>query len=354
MKWHGSALSSVIVGLALASCSKPPNQVRPSVPPPSLQNETSDTEDQGTISWVRPNKVTVGNPFFLVLRLEPKAGCDSSASSSGKQLAEVLVRMELDSQVEYAPPQLKVRPCTQQFVRVTVKEKGVGLAGLTAYAEGYDNLDTSVDVGFDGKVRVTSNAPLAYNEPGTLNVEVVSQDDKPLSFNSPVDISLQSVDAQLLGTDGQWSNSTTLQLKAGARSSPQFQIKSEKLTGGTIHLSASLVVPVNVIVSQENHQFEVAPVWWLPVLLAMFGALLYSVYSILSDDKNEKMLQKLFASILAGAIAWLFTGFDLLGLKLDTSSLRTYAITGFLFAFLGVDVLLSKKFPRTIHTPKNP
>ncbi len=86
--------------------------------------------------------------------------------------------------------------------------------------------------------------------------------------------------------------------------------------------------------------------------MAIFGAVLYFVYSVYSDDKRENVRSKLWATLAAGVIAWLFTGFDLLGLKLDTNSLRTYAITGFLFCFLGVDVLLTKRFPRTVHTPK--
>jgi drug/metabolite transporter (DMT)-like permease len=140
-------------------------------------------------------------------------------------------------------------------------------------------------------------------------------------------------------------------MTTGARSSPPFRIKSQNLYGGTIHLTTSLAMS-GIILSQENHSFEVAPASWLPILSAIIGALLYSLYSIVNDEKRAKIREKIGTGVVAGAIAWLFTGFDLLGLRLDTHSLRTYAVTGFLFAFLGVAVLLSKKFPRTVQVVK--
>lgn len=342
MAWRTSFV--VILALGLANCcwSK------------AVQQVPAKTEDQlGRIVGVYPNKATVESPFHLVLTLKPKTGCNEADTQSKRKPAEVLVNMFLDPQVEYDPKQFKVLPCKDAFVRVTVKKKGAGLANLAAFADGYSYFSEGLDVGFDGKVNVTSTAPLSYGEPGTLNVEVVGQDDKPLSFANPLSVTLESLDAALLGPSenaNQWTHSVTLHLDPGARSSPQFQIKSEKVRGGAVHLSTSLLLGV-VILSQENHSFNAAPAAWLPVVLAIFGALLYSLYSILSDDRRENVKQKLFASSVAGTIAWLFTGFDLLGLKLDTNSLRTYAITGFLFSFLGVDVLLSRKFPRTIHTP---
>lgn len=49
-------------------------------------------------------------------------------------------------------------------------------------------------------------------------------------------------------------------------------------------------------------------------------------------------------SILAGIIAWLFADFDILGIKLDPHVLRTYPLLGFLFSYIGIDVLLRGRF----------
>lgn len=313
-------------------------------------NDVKETEALGSIEVTRQHIATIDSPFLIVIRLVPVAKCPNKDNRA----KEVFVRMDEDPQVEYKPQKFNVKPCEQAFVTVTVKKKGSGLASLGAYADGYNFYSAAMDVGFEGKVRLTSTAPLHYNEPGSLNVEVIGQDDKPLSFGSSVSVTLESVDALISSGDSNWSRSVTLSLNPGARSSSPFQIKSQNLYGGMIHLSTSLINGQDppVILSQENHSFEVAPAWWIPLLLGIFGAVLYCIYSILSDDDRSKISQKIGTSIVAGAIAWLFAGFDLLGLKLDTQSLRTYAISGFLFSFLGVDVLLSKRFPRTIHPPK--
>ncbi len=357
MRWLASFSLLIGVGVTCTSCSFRPSPETTNTPGAVEGTENTVPEsDQGTFFVVKPYRATADAPFLLVLRLVPKAGCVGKNPQNHSKASdeEVLVQMDEDPQVAYEPQQFKTVPCKDSFVRVTVKKKGSGLASVTAYAQGYEFYSESLDVGFDGKVRVTSSAPLSYGEPGTLNVEVVTQDDKPISFDSDLSLTLQTVDAELAlgGSKSDWVQSLELHLRPGARSSPPFQIQSKKFRGGTVHLSTSLSLGADVILSQENHSFDVAPVWWLPILMAIFGAVLYFVYSVYSDDKRENVRSKLWATLAAGVIAWLFTGFDLLGLKLDTNSLRTYAITGFLFCFLGVDVLLTKRFPRTVHTPK--
>ena len=263
------------------------------------------------------------------------------------------MHLQHSAQVEYAQETFSASECKNNYIKATVKNKGSGLVHFVAFADGYSEFDTTVDVGFDGKVRLTQTAPLSYNEPGALNVEVVDQDGKALSFDNGLSIELASVDAVILNSAAKphWGPEATLEMAPGARFSPPFSIKSQNLSGGDIHLTTSLKLG-EVILTQENHSFEVAPARWLPVLSAIIGALLYSLFSIENDEKRSKIWEKIGTGIVAGAIAWLFTGFDILGLKLDTHSLRTYTITGFLFAFLGVDVLLSKKFPRTVQAAK--
>ena len=50
------------------------------------------------------------------------------------------------------------------------------------------------------------------------------------------------------------------------------------------------------------------------------------------------------ASIIGGIIAYLFAGYDLLGLKLDPNVLKTYPLLGFIFSYAGIEILLAKKF----------
>jgi len=51
---------------------------------------------------------------------------------------------------------------------------------------------------------------------------------------------------------------------------------------------------------------------------------------------------KLFAGAIAGAAAYLLADLDVIGVKLDTSSPRTFCILSFLFAYIGLDVLMNR------------
>jgi len=51
---------------------------------------------------------------------------------------------------------------------------------------------------------------------------------------------------------------------------------------------------------------------------------------------------------VAGALAYFLSNFDVLGIAVDTSSLRGFVILGFLFSYVGVDLIL-----KTLVSPKS-
>jgi hypothetical protein len=113
---------------------------------------------------------------------------------------------------------------------------------------------------------------------------------------------------------------------------------------------ATLSIEGRSVIAQNVFTFDSDPWAWLPVLLAIGGALLCGVFRLLRTEARQSALFRecvlmVLSSVVAGCIAWLFADFDLLGLKLDPHVLRTYAILGFLFSYIGVDVLLRKKAP---------
>jgi hypothetical protein len=99
------------------------------------------------------------------------------------------------------------------------------------------------------------------------------------------------------------------------------------------------------VVTQANFSLQVVPVWWLPIALAMSGSLLYWIYSFARKPVvSSAIFPEIIAGIFGGLIAYLFAGYDLLGLKLDPNVLKTYPLLGFLFAYVGIDVLLGNRF----------
>jgi hypothetical protein len=137
-------------------------------------------------------------------------------------------------------------------------------------------------------------------------------------------------------------------LQPGAGGSPQFQVRSTKISGGTIRLLANVTLPYNgPELTQESFSFQVTPTSWLPIAFAMGGSLLYWLYALVKqapDKWSPAIPLQIIASILGGLIAYLFAGFDLLGLKLDPNVLKTYALLGFLFGYVGIEMLLAEKF----------
>ena len=107
------------------------------------------------------------------------------------------------------------------------------------------------------------------------------------------------------------------------------------------------------IVNNEYLTVNVKPAWWLVLGLAMLGGIISTVYRIsqaLASDTPAKVLfrQSIFKIItgaLSGAAAYLLADLDVIGVKLDTTSPRTFCILGFLFAYVGMDFFLGKFGP---------
>jgi hypothetical protein len=165
---------------------------------------------------------------------------------------------------------------------------------------------------------------------------------------------LQSADADLSESttqpEGMSKSSTpiSLEVPVGSTASRPFSIRSHNRKGGPVHLLATLKKD-DAVLAQNVFSLDTEPVWWLPIFLAIGGAVLYGFYHDLEETDSKAhsrraLVTRLSATVLAGAIAYLFADFDLLGLKLDPHLLRTYPLLGFLFSFLGIDILVSKRF----------
>ena len=275
-----------------------------------------------------PYRAEIGRPFVVAVALEAP---DESSST----MVPVTMGGHGDD-VTYEPAAFTLSPGKKQFVNVTVKSSRSGLVVMNAFP-GDDRgfCDFVIDVGFQGHLKATA-LPLVYNEPQSLNVQIVDSNDKPIPADTSLKMSLQSADAVL--------NAATLDVPIGSTESLPFLMRSMNLKGGPVHLLATLTTKDRVVLSQNVFALDTEPVWWLPVLLAIGGGLLHGIYRALQEPRSRGLIVKLAISIVAGLVAYLFANLDLLGLKLDPHLLRTYPLIGFLFSFIGIDVLLPGKF----------
>jgi hypothetical protein len=340
--------------LSIISCAKKP---APANPTPELQNPAAqsapaptndDTGDTDVTGISLPFRAELGKPFIVTVS-EGRYFSDKSAKT-------VHIQMGTNEGVTYKPEQFDLRPLQRQLVTAVVKSSRSGLASIEAYPANQESCQTVIDVGFQGHLKVTA-LPLGYKEPQVLHVVVVDNNDKPLPMETSLTMQLQSADALLHMPGASVSevdkySPLHVTVPLGATSSTPFIIESLNRDGGIVHLLATLSIKEDTgVISQSIFPLESEPVWWLPVVLAIGGAVMYGLYHGV-QDKNLTghwwtiIPVKLIISVTAGIIAYLFADYDLLGLKLDPHVLRTYPLLGFLFSFVGIDALLSKKFSR--------
>lgn len=325
-----------------------------------------------------PNRVEIGKPFLLSVSIPPvnvRPQTFSPAShlptspvpptpEERQRLAAKVthVAMARDKTVRYDPEKFDLSPGRRESVTVTLLP-GAGASGLVSMtALSSDDLDScsrTIDVGFQGHLQIVSPDPLVYEEPRALEVQLLDSNNKPLSLGQYATLEVQSADASLglavkTASLHDGGEPIPLMMQPGASSSGPFRIASTNWKGGPVHLIASLRLPDSsgfggFILTQNTFSFDTNPVAWLPVVLAISGALLFGLYRIAQTptpirNLGTLILSAILTSILAGIIAWLFADFDILGIKLDPHVLRTYPLLGFLFSYIGIDVLLRGRF----------
>jgi len=291
--------------------------------------------------------------------------------------------MPNDKTITYNPSHFALSPGHEQSVYVTL-HPGAGSSGLVsirAYPKDSHNwCEQIVDTGFQGHLQIADQKSLSYDEPRALDVQLLDGNNKPLGTGMSLTMEIQSADGLLSqvkqSSDDAWSSVLYLDMSPGASSTGQFRFKSTNIEGGPLHISAALrLMPNGVglgnVLTQNTFSYEADPVMWLPIIMAIGGAWLHALYRIsqelpgtgqvASSGSQIKgvglfIVSTLLASALAGVVAWLFADFDLLGLKLDPHVLKTYPLLGFLFSYVGVDVILKKRFTaqQTVPTQKEP
>lgn len=268
------------------------------------------------------------------------------------------VKTDSSDSISYRPAEFDVNVGKPEFIKVKVSKSESGIAAIILYATEVNNVGCNyvLDVGFQGHLKLSGTPTLSYSEPTALTLAIVDANDKPLPLDAQLYVQLQAANAQL--SDGvtldpnskelHWSENLVLPVKPGSRSTPQFRIRATNTRGGTVNLATSFSISPDswAVLAQENFSFSANPAWWLPIVLAIAGSMLYGAYSFVQAPKAgwRNISLHFAASIIGGIIAYLFAGFDLLGLKLDPNVLKTYPLLGFIFSYAGIEILLSKRF----------
>ena len=84
--------------------------------------------------------------------------------------------------------------------------------------------------------------------------------------------------------------------------------------------------------------------------MAILGGVLHGSYKLLKDSPNRKGsvprfllntgLPQVLTGAFAGMLAYLLVNWGILGIKVDTTTLQGFVILGFLFSYVGIDLIL--------------
>jgi hypothetical protein len=295
--------------------------------------------------WVStPLLAKIGDPFLLDVRMVPPL--------------QRSVPVRLESNVPFSSSSgttVVISPGSQ--LQITLKMLGGssdGLAWIRGSTDGYGDNYSYMSLGFLGHIKSNAIGKLPYGSWSTIALALVDRDGKPLSSVVSFAILVQSTDA-LLKSD-QERSSITLKLLRNANFTEPFQVKPISLQGGEVHLTTTLTSPNNFpddfSLDSQYLTLQADPAWWVPLILAIGGGMIYGLYKSLNlgELPKEKVAPAIIVTLVTTAIAGLFgyliASLDLLGLKLDPNSLRSYPLLGFLVAYIGVDPFVNKLAPK--------
>ena len=312
---------------------------------------------------------TVGKPFEVtILRPEalpsgprqkgPQPKPVENAPSPGILSGPETVSMFSQDDISFQPNSFPLLPGERKQVTVTINSSLSGLTSFSARGSEGSFCQNYIVAGFLGHLKVEP-VRLAYNKARTLTVDMVDNNANTIPVGVPLYIYIDTSDALLTqitvanGRDRQQLAGTAeifTQIGSGNSSTSQFSIISPSIWGGPVHLKViAKTMAGGQSVAEGNFTFDTDPAVWLPISLAIGGALLYGVYSLAQDTKlgshwKRAVPFQIVVSVVAGLLAYLTANLDLFGVKLDPNILRTYPLLGFLFAYIGIDQLFAKRF----------
>ncbi len=273
----------------------------------------------------------------------------------------VPVDMEQTDLIDYTPRSFKINPGERVTVKATILQPSQGLSQIiyTTSAPGWATRWVTVNSGFRAGLSLTLPASIDSGTISFFSVQFLDEaTGKRVTLDAPTSLVIEATSAEIRRGNGPWSRVLTLDLMSGANSSPVLELKPNSWPPGPGALKAELRINSQRIIADKVVEFSGAPSWWSALIMAAVGGLLWSLYSVAKDFKTiatgprrgivAQLALTLFGGLFAGSFAYLLASWDVLGIRVDTSSLRGFVFFGFLVAYVGVDSLMkgiSSKVP---------
>lgn len=329
-----------------------PPRKEPPVQVPAIPLEAPVTVPTGrpgrTLGNLRvdlPLTVEVNEPFKMDVWLEP---FDDSFSG------DVQVFLEQTDKMLYEPRVFTLRPGARRTVQARVLKSRSGLAEVVASANGWEDMFVSLDAGFAARLRANNlDRTMESGSTQSFTLDFVDGQGNATPLDAPVTVALQASKARIRQRDKDWAERVAFEIRRGATSSPVIEIQPEAWSTDTGIVQAEVRINYDYLVlGQQRFEFTILPRWWLPLVMGILGGILHGLYQVSKEITAAKRgvlrigMAKLASSASAGALSYFLANWDILGIQVDTTSLRGFVVVGFLFAYVGVDLVVKSVLPR--------
>lgn len=304
----------------------------------------------GYLTATLPLQVIPGQPFEMELSVETYPFATSFDSTR--------VSLEQNAVVTYQPRTISLGLGDRRTIRVEVNETSSGLSEVAASASKLAPLRITINSGFKGTLRSDLGSDVSAGRTHTFTLHFVDQSNQQLKLDAPVEIQLSATEAHFLSETGSWTPTLALRVPKGASSTNLISLRARSSVGSRGKIMALARINVDNVLAHTLVPFTVTPAWWVSLGMSMLGGFLYSFSRTLRDfprsgraSSRRKFLlltglPTLLSGCIAGVVAYLLASWDILGLNIDTSSLRGFIILGFLFSYVGIDAVLDLVQPR--------
>ncbi|MDT5156430.1 MAG: hypothetical protein QOH51_787 [Acidobacteriota bacterium] len=310
-------------------------------------HQEEDAEDK-TLGWFEidlPERVKVGKQFDMDIWLH-----SSDPSYSGR----AKVYMERTERVQYEPRVFDLKTGERKTIKAQVTATESGLTEIRATANDWEDLSIPLDAGFSAKLRA-NNLPDSIDS-GSIqdfSLDFVDNHGEKVRLDAPVKLTLLSSKLQMsIRGNSAWGDKVDIDIPAGSSSPPVIEVRPQVWSTSDIGTIQSVVMldEDTVLYDQTLPPIKIKPRWWIPLLLAILGGVLFSIYQITQEFSSYTgtfrqslftvTIQRIAPGALAGALAYLLANYQVIGFKADTTELRGFLILGFLFAYVGIDTIL--------------
>jgi hypothetical protein len=264
------------------------------------------------------------------------------------------VYMEQTDKVLYEPRVFVLGAGKRKTIKATVLKSYCGLGEVIATSIGWNSLEEPINLGFAAKMTAkTLDQPLEGGDIKSVSLEFVDNLGKPAPLDTAVNLIVRSTKAMIRDQPGKsWTDLMELDVQQGASATQPFEVRPATWWADEAMLSLEVRLNQDFVALDQNITFTVLSRWYLQLLMAIFGGALYSFYKALRTVIPTKLSLRtkaltilgigLGGGIPTGGLAFLLANWNVIGIKVDTTSPQGFVILGVLISYVGVDWILSR------------